>query len=353
MTHLSVKTLRHYHQVKLLEPAEVNPGTGYRYYLPDQVPTAQVIRRLRDLEMPVAEVKEVLQASDTSDRNALIAAHLDRLEAELAKTHSAVESLRNLLQPSDKVPAVEHRTMPAVPAAGIQQTVDREDVLSWWQGALGELHATVRAQQLQTTGPSGGLYGSELFQHGRGEATVFIPVEGTVRPVGRVVPFTVPAAELAVLTHHGSLDDADITYGELGAYATTHEISIEGPLREYYLVDANDTPDAAGMDDGDRVADLPLRPQVVTLAVARSAWSARPGAGRTKSLRFRRGNRPQGVQRSRHIHQLEVPCLPIACLPLGVSPLRRRSCSRSCRPRPAKLPSMGPECSTPLLTINR
>jgi DNA-binding transcriptional MerR regulator len=32
MTQLSVKTLRHYHQVGLLEPAEVNPDTGYRYY---------------------------------------------------------------------------------------------------------------------------------------------------------------------------------------------------------------------------------------------------------------------------------------------------------------------------------
>ena len=109
----------------------------------------------------------------------------------------------------------------------------------------GELHATVRAQGLQATGPSGGLYGSELFQHGRGEATVFIPVDGVVRSVGRVVPFTVPPAELAVLVHHGSLDDADITYGELGAYATTHEISVEGPLREYYLVAANETQNAA------------------------------------------------------------------------------------------------------------
>ena len=36
-----------------------------------------------------------------------------------------------------------------------------------------------------------------------------------------------------------------LTYGELGAYATTHEISIEGPLREYYLIDANETPDSA------------------------------------------------------------------------------------------------------------
>jgi DNA-binding transcriptional MerR regulator/effector-binding domain-containing protein len=245
MTHLSVKTLRHYHQVGLLEPAEVNPGTGYRYYRADQIPTAQVIRRLRDLEMPVAEVKEVLGTSETSVRNVVIAAHLDRLEDQLAKTHGAVESLRNLLEHSSAAASVAHRTVPAVAAVGIQQVVDREDVLAWWQGALGELHATVRAQGLGAAGPSGGLYGSELFQHGRGDATVFIPVDGVVRPIGRVVPFTVPSAELAVLTHHGPLDDVDITYGELGAYATTHEISIEGPLREYYLVDAVQTPNAA------------------------------------------------------------------------------------------------------------
>src|ERR1700745_3671607 len=97
-THLSVKTLRHYHQVGLLEPAAVNPDTGYRYYSAYQIPTAQVIRRLRDLEMPVADIKPVLPAPEAPARNALIAAHLDRLEAELAQTRAAVESLRKLLQ---------------------------------------------------------------------------------------------------------------------------------------------------------------------------------------------------------------------------------------------------------------
>jgi effector-binding domain-containing protein len=65
-----------------------------------------------------------------------------------------------------------------------------------------------------------------------------------VRSIGRVVPFIVPAAELAVLLHQGPPTDIDITYGELGAYAAAHEISIEGPLREYYLVDAQETPDS-------------------------------------------------------------------------------------------------------------
>ena len=43
MTQLSVKTLRHYHEVGLLEPDRVDPATGYRHYAPEQVPTAQVV----------------------------------------------------------------------------------------------------------------------------------------------------------------------------------------------------------------------------------------------------------------------------------------------------------------------
>jgi DNA-binding transcriptional MerR regulator len=245
ITHLSVKTLRHYHEVGLLEPATVNPGTGYRYYSTDQVPAAQVIRRLRDLEMPVGEVKAVLDAADAAARNALIAAHLDRLEAELAQTRAAVDSLRNLLQPPPGAPTIEHRSVPAVRAAGIAAVVDHGDVLAWWQGALGELRATVRAQGLRPAGPTGGVFASELFQHERGEATVFIPVEGSVRMIGRVTPVTVPAAELAVISHLGSLSDADLSYATLGSYATRHEISIDGPLREYYLHGVGEVADEA------------------------------------------------------------------------------------------------------------
>ena len=144
ITHLSVKTLRHYHQVGLLEPAAVNPDTGYRYYSGEQIPAAQVIRRLRDLEMPVADVKAVLNAPDAPARNSLIAAHLDRLEAELARTRSAVDSLRNLLDQPDPASRITHRSVPAIVAVGIGQVVDRADLLPWWEGALGELHASVR-----------------------------------------------------------------------------------------------------------------------------------------------------------------------------------------------------------------
>lgn len=54
ITHLSVKTLRRYHENGLLGPAEVDEWTGYRYDKPGQIAAAQTIRRLRALDMPYA-----------------------------------------------------------------------------------------------------------------------------------------------------------------------------------------------------------------------------------------------------------------------------------------------------------
>jgi DNA-binding transcriptional MerR regulator/effector-binding domain-containing protein len=243
MTHLSVKTLRHYHQVGLLEPSSVNPDNGYRYYTAGQVPVAQVIVRLRNLEMPVPDVKAVLAAGDAAQRSELISAHLGRLEAGLARTRAAVSSLRNLLERPSGQLSVERRSVPPARGIGIRAIVDRADLLMWWRGALGELHATADAQRLEPSGPSAGLYASEIFQDDRGEALVILPVSGDVRPVGRTAPVTVAAAELAVAAYQGPLADVDVIYGDLGTYVMRHELSVEGPLREYYLRGSRETPD--------------------------------------------------------------------------------------------------------------
>src|SRR5215813_13275289 len=165
----------------ILEPAEVDPDTGYRHYGVEQLPTAQIIQRFRDLGMPIEEVKAVLAAPDLATRNALIATYLGRLEGELAQTRQAVQSLRNLLEPAHAPLAVEHRTLPATPAVGIQEVVDRNDLVVWLHGALGELYATIAVQGLQPSGPSGGLFASDVFHYERGEVTIFVPISGTLQ----------------------------------------------------------------------------------------------------------------------------------------------------------------------------
>lgn len=177
-TFLSVKTLRHYHRVGLLEPSVVDPATGYRRYTSNQIPTAQVIRRFRDLDMPLGDIGSVLRAPDQRTRSQLIAAHLTSLEQSLADTQRAVASLRDLLEHPLPPASIEHRRIPATPAAAITDTVEVGDLAAWYQGAVGEIRATLSAQGINSSGPPGGIYASELFSEERGEATVFFPVEG-------------------------------------------------------------------------------------------------------------------------------------------------------------------------------
>ena len=96
-THLTIKTLRHYHRIGLLEPAQVDEITGYRRYGTDQIRQALIISRFRKLDMPLDTIHEVLAAPDLATRNAAIAAHLERLETALEHTRSAAQSLRDLL----------------------------------------------------------------------------------------------------------------------------------------------------------------------------------------------------------------------------------------------------------------
>jgi DNA-binding transcriptional MerR regulator/effector-binding domain-containing protein len=245
LTHLSVKTLRHYHEVGLLEPAEVDPHTGYRHYALEQLPTAQLIRRLRDLRMPVAGVRAVLVAGSTAERDTLIAAHINHLEAELANTQAAVNSLRALLESAPGQHPVHQRAESSYPVLAItEDTVDPADIETWWRDALHELRAAADDPDIRVTGPAGGLYDECLFQHEPGEAIVYIPV-ATPLELGRIKPLVIPAAEVAVITHHGAHADIDLAYARLGSYIAEHELTVGWQLREYYHRDHSHTTDCS------------------------------------------------------------------------------------------------------------
>ncbi|MCU1688122.1 MAG: MerR family transcriptional regulator [Jatrophihabitantaceae bacterium] len=241
-THITIKTLRRYHELGLLQPAAIDPSSGYRYYSTDQIPTAQVIRRFRDLDMPTREIAAIVATTDVDARARLIANHLARLEAKLDQTRAAVASLRRLVDPDPPALVVEHRAAPALLVAAITASVARDDVLDWYSEAMDELRAAVVGSTV--TGPAGGLYDNTLFTDDLGQAVVYLPVAAPPT-TGRVAPFIVPAAELAIVVHRGPHDDIDVTYGQLGSYVARSELTVAGPVREIYLVGPRDTSDAS------------------------------------------------------------------------------------------------------------
>lgn len=243
LTHLSIKALRHYHDVDVLAPAHIEADTGYRRYLAEQLPDAHLIRRLRDLDMPLDEVRMVLRAPDEHERDRMLEAHLERMEQQLDRARAVVESLRALRAAPTPPFDVSHRYIAATSAAAIRGQVVIGEVEQWWPSAFDALDAALRTHGVTPTGPLGALFTADLFEQGQGQVVGFVPVADDVDVTSHVDRIHLDGGSYAVALHRGPYVDLDRTYGALGSYVAEHGIGAAGAIREHYLVGPVDAAD--------------------------------------------------------------------------------------------------------------
>lgn len=77
---LSIHALRHYDEVGLLAPAQIDPTSGYRRYRRDQVRPAHLIRALRWIDLPIEEIRRVIDDGESRHARDILAARRRRLE---------------------------------------------------------------------------------------------------------------------------------------------------------------------------------------------------------------------------------------------------------------------------------
>jgi DNA-binding transcriptional MerR regulator len=116
---LSIGALRHYDELDLLRPADVDPLTGYRRYRAEQLDVARTIGRLRDLEVPIEEIRAVLAADDRADRRRRIGTHERRLQARFDRLVHLLHVTRQLSQGKESL-------MPATGTTSAIETLDQE-----------------------------------------------------------------------------------------------------------------------------------------------------------------------------------------------------------------------------------
>lgn len=239
LTHLSVKTLHHYHEIGLLAPDSIDPSSGYRRYGTAQVETALLIRRLRELRMPLPEVRELVETADGAKREETLRTHLERMEQELAHTREVVTSLRELLTPGQPTLDVEYRFIPPFRAYGVRGRVMRDDIGPWCEYAFGKLDAV--AGEIRAT--SGATYSDEFFTDDEGEVVAFLPVAPDQPPTDGVELVDLPGGFFAIALHTGPLTDFDRSYAALGSHVAEHCEVAPGPIRELYVVSPGESPD--------------------------------------------------------------------------------------------------------------
>ncbi|MEV0793555.1 MerR family transcriptional regulator [Kribbella sp. NPDC050459] len=89
---LAPSALRFYDDCGLLPPAEVDATNGYRYYDRSQAERARLLRDLREIDLPLPDVRLALDAAP-ADVAELVRAHLRTVEARSTATREAAARL--------------------------------------------------------------------------------------------------------------------------------------------------------------------------------------------------------------------------------------------------------------------
>ena len=128
LSRVSVRMLRHYDDIGLLHPAEIDRFTDYRYYSEAQLPTVCRITALKDMGFRLADICRMLDFYDDRQRlDECLAAQQAALETQaedVARKLRLLDSARKRLRKEDTMAYnVTVKTLPQRYAACVRMTI--------------------------------------------------------------------------------------------------------------------------------------------------------------------------------------------------------------------------------------
>ena len=135
---VSTKTLRYYAEIGLLEPSEVNPENGYRYYSIEQLEKMLFISRLKAYSFSLDEIKTILQTEEMQGDNLYLAFihkkkeiekqvhNFNQILTQLEEDISTIQQGKSIMSYMEEID-VQLVDMPKMYLLSIRKTVQPDD----------------------------------------------------------------------------------------------------------------------------------------------------------------------------------------------------------------------------------
>ncbi len=158
---VSPHALRHYDDVGLLRPHEVDASSGYRRYRRAQIQTGRLIQSLRALGMPIEEVRRILDASTDDEVEKALLRHRRRLEREHNRLEACIRAVDRYLQEGIVMSMVQSGCRPVQIKVAVE---DREASVAFYQEAFGFRYEVARrTEHYDASAFVFGDYGRDTF----------------------------------------------------------------------------------------------------------------------------------------------------------------------------------------------
>ena len=244
MTRLSVKALRLYDENGLLPPAHVDPSSGYRYYDLGQANRAEAVRTLRSVDMPLDEIRAILETDDPELVHKRLVVHRERLAERLTAQERILAYLESLIQRKEGIRpyAVEitEETPQLVAATMIHTNLSRigNDIGI----GFGSLMRVLGSEGVAPSGAPLIVYHQVIDEETNGDIEICVPVDSAFSGDAEVYRRELEGGTMATTVHRGPYQEIAPAYHTLTSWISEHGHETAGPPREIYLNDLETVP---------------------------------------------------------------------------------------------------------------
>jgi len=229
---VSAKTLRFYDEIGLLRPASVDPRTGYRLYVSQQLEELAAILALKDIGLPLVEVRHLIKKAESpAARQETLRQLKGRLEESIQTAERSLKWVSSALDElgTKRAIAVVVKRRPAVLIASIRTRLEDCAEIERFQREL------LRELPPQALADLRGTLWHRCQDSGQIEGEAFVALKQRV-PVRSVYELKLlPPATLACAYSGLDDDSAEEAYEAIRKWLRVRGYKLAGPKREVYL----------------------------------------------------------------------------------------------------------------------
>ncbi|HHT7151043.1 MerR family transcriptional regulator [Bacillus thuringiensis serovar andalousiensis] len=247
MHNIAESTLRYYDEKGIFHPSIVDPQTNYRYYTIDQFSLLDTIKFLRQLNIPLKEIKKYID-----ERNPAYALNLlekqqemmlkkqREIEYALAKMEHRIHLIKEATKAKAEQMVIKEIPQRKITAIAVAPNTT-DDMFEYYihslQKNMRQMDDSLFSGDIGVTVAKKGLMQNEFQAY----SSVFILLD--------YMPFEVQSSDeikegmFACVYHHGPYEETDETYKKLMKYIDQEGYEISGDAIEIALIDWSVTDD--------------------------------------------------------------------------------------------------------------
>ena len=246
---VSTKTLRYYAEIGLLEPSEVNPENGYRYYSIEQLEKMLFINRLKAYSFSLDEIKVIMQLEGEEGDNLYLTFihkkkeiekqvhNFNQILTQLENDILAIKQGKSIMSYMDDID-VQLVEVPMMYLLSIRKKVQVDDFTREYASCFGKLFKKIAVGGLTMAGPPMALFHSAEFT-----------------PDGLDTEFAIPVKEYATGTRdfnpglcvktvvRGAYSELSSVYAKQREWAEKEGFKCNNALYETYVTDPSQIAD--------------------------------------------------------------------------------------------------------------